>query len=626
MRRSAARVLMVAGTVALLVLSGCARQTGDSGSVTGGEYVVGLQDVSSGTSVSGTVHPLRSATLTAQVQAKVTDVAVKEGDSVQEGQVLLRLDSRLQDNQLAQAESRYHAAVASRRVAALSGSAQTRKQLEASLTQALAQQVAAQVNLRNFSDKDTSPEQLSNLEAQVAQAEATLRSAENSLASLRDYDTSDLQVAMADFAVQQAELSLSMAQTRLSVLQSKAVTDSQMVQLKAQVDQAQSSLHIAQLRLEESARSPLTSPESLAVLEEQVAQARSSLTVAQSNLDNADSTSTASESDIELQRMQVESAQVTLENAEASYKVAVAGADQKKLQIASAEEQVKQAQSSLTVAQNNLESTRKTVGARTNDLASLQAQVQQADAAVELARANLAAFPDTEQRNALQLQTAEEQERQALLALQAQRLASDNYVITAPWSGTVLALSVSVGDLASPQTSLVRIADTSAWNVESFLDEVDILSVKPGQAVDVTIDSYPDQTFAGTVDTLGRTLTRTPEGLSSYALKIRLTAPPSTMVDGMSADATIILKTAKSVLAVPVESVVTEGGKRYVYVLSSGSGGRTTTTKTEVGVGLEGDDYVEVTSGLKAGDRIVREPPITTDTTQFPGSPFSGGQ
>jgi len=132
--------------------------------------------------------------------------------------------------------------------------------LEASLTQALAQQVAAQVNLRNFDDKDTSPEQLSNLEAQVAQAEATLRSAQNSLGSLKDYDTSDLQVAMADFAVQQAELSLSMAQTRLSVLQSKGVTDSQMVQLQAQVDQGAVEPHIAQLRLDESARSPSRRP------------------------------------------------------------------------------------------------------------------------------------------------------------------------------------------------------------------------------------------------------------------------------------------------------------------------------------------------------------------------------
>ena len=114
MRRSTARVLMVAAIVTLLAGSGCARQTQDSSTVTGGEYVVGLQDVSSGTAVSGTVRPLRSATLTAQVQAKVTEVAVNEGDSVKEGQVLLRLDSRLQDNQRAQAESRYRAAVASR--------------------------------------------------------------------------------------------------------------------------------------------------------------------------------------------------------------------------------------------------------------------------------------------------------------------------------------------------------------------------------------------------------------------------------------------------------------------------------------------------------------------------------
>jgi len=57
MRRSTARVLMVAAIVTLLAGSGCARQTQDSSTVTGGEYVVGLQDVSSGTAVSGTVAP-----------------------------------------------------------------------------------------------------------------------------------------------------------------------------------------------------------------------------------------------------------------------------------------------------------------------------------------------------------------------------------------------------------------------------------------------------------------------------------------------------------------------------------------------------------------------------------------
>jgi HlyD family secretion protein len=616
------------------VLAGCAgreqlmQQFQQAGSVAGtdAEYTVVLRDVSSGTSVSGTIHPKRSMTLAAQVQAKVEDIPVREGDAVREGDVLLRLDSRLQDNQLAQAESRYRAAVANRKMAELSGLTQTKVQLQAALTQALAQQASAQANLRNFDDKDTSAQQTANLQEQVKQAEASLRSAQNNLKSLQDYDTSGLQVTAADFAVQQAELNLSMAQTRLAVLQSRDVTDSQLAQLRSQVTVAQSNVRVAQLRLQESSRNPLASDESIAVLEEQVRQAQSSLKVAQSSLDSASADTRASQSDIDLQRAQVQLSQVSLENAEAGYQTAVLGARQKKLQIASAQEQVNQAQSSLIMAQNNLASAQKTSGARANDLETLKAQLEQADAAVRVAKTNLAGLPDTERRNAFQLQSAREQESQALLALHAQGLASDNYVIRAPWNGTVLAVNVSAGDTAMPQTGLVKVADTSEWNVETYVDEVDILNIRNGQDARVTIDSYPDKDFAGTVSYLGRTLVRTPEGLNSYAVKIQLTAPPATVVDGMSADATVILSTAKDVLAIPVESVISENSRKYVLLVSSGTRNRVVTTRTEIGVGLEGDDYVQVTSGLKQGDRIVRQPAVTSQTTGTSGSPFAGGQ
>ncbi|MHB8071947.1 MAG: efflux RND transporter periplasmic adaptor subunit [Candidatus Cryosericum sp.] len=633
-RKNARAIVVALVTVAAVGLTGCigrgqlAQQFQQAGSVTGAdaEYVVATQDVAAGTSVSGTIHPARSATLTAQVQAKVTSVVVKEGDSVKEGDVLLRVDSRLQDNQLAQAESRYRAAAANRKMVAMTGLVLTRAQLQSALTQALAQQVSAQVNLRNFTDKDTSAQQVANLQEQVKQAEASLRSAQNNLKSLQDYDTSALQVAVADFGVNQAELNLSMAQTRLAVLQSRDATEDQLTQLRTQVAQAQSNVRVAQLRLQESSRNTLASDESIAVLEEQVGQAQLSLKVAQSNLDNAGSNARASESDIDLQRLQVQSSEVSLQNAEASYKTAVAGAGQKKLQIASAQEQVNQAQSSLTMAQNNLESTQKTSGARSNDLETLKAQVNQADAAVDLAKANLAGMTDTEQRNALQLQSAREQESQALLALSAQRLSSDNYIVKAPWSGSVLAVNVSAGDMVSPQTSLVKIADVAAWNVETYVDEVDILNVKSGQDAQITIDPYPDETFAGKVSYLGRTLVRTPEGLNSYSVKIRVTTPPATVVDGMSADATIILSTAKGVLAVPVESVIGENGKKYVMLISTNARNKAVTTKTEITVGLEGDDYVQVTTGLKAGDHIVRQPVAASQTTTSSGSPFGGGQ
>jgi HlyD family secretion protein len=93
----------------------------------------------------------------------------------------------------------------------------------------------------------------------------------------------------------------------------------------------------------------------------------------------------------------------------------------------------------------------------------------------------------------------------------------------------------------------------------------------------------------------------------------------------MSADATIILSTAKGVLAVPVESIIGENGKKYIMLVSTNSRNKIVTTKTEIGVGLEGEDYVQVTSGLKAGDVIQRQPVVTTSTTSS-GSPFMGGQ
>ena len=623
------RIVAVVGLVVIaLGLTGCLGRLRSTGSVSGtadAEYIVAAHDVSAGTSVSGTIHPLRSATLTVQTQGEVTAVTVAEGDAVKDGDILLRIDARSQQNQVAQAESRYRAAVASRTVTELSGLAQTKGQLQSALAQARAQQASAQANLNNFTDKDTSSLQAANLQEQVEQAEASLRSAQNNLKSLGDYDTSTIQVTIAEFAVDQAQLNLQMAQTRLAVLQSRDVTAAQLAQLGSQVTQAQSSLRIAELRLQESSKSAQASDESIAVLEEQVRQAQATLSVAQTNLDNATPDSKASQSDIDLQRMQVQSSEVSLLNAEANYKVAVAGAAQKKLQVASAQEQVKQAESSLAIAKNNLASTQKANDARPNDLETLKAQIEQADASVTLAQTNLSGFADTEQRTALQLQSAQEQENQAALALSAQRLLLDNYVLRAPWDGTVLAVNVSVGDMATPQTSLVKVAQTSVWNVEAYVDEVDILNIKEGQEARVAIDPYPDTEFVGTVSYLGKTLVRTPEGLNAYALKIRLTTPPATLVDGMSGDATVILSTASGVLAVPVESLLNESGKKYVMLITTNARDKAVTTKTEVSTGLEGDEYVQVTSGLKAGDRILRQP-VVTQTSTSSGSPFMGGQ
>jgi hypothetical protein len=255
--------------------------------------------------------------------------------------------------------------------------------------------------------------------------------------------------------------------------------------------------------------------------------------------------------------------------------------------------------------------------------------VEQAKSSVTLARSSLAAFADTQKKSDLQLQSAKEQEKQALLTLNAQRLLSDNYVVKAPWGGVITALNVQVGDQpssstsqassstsqASSSTSVAVIADVSAWNVEAYVDEIDVLNVKAGQDASVTIDPYSKQTFTGKVTYVGHTLVTTSSSVSAYAVKIQLTNPPTTLVAGMSCDASITIAVAKGVLAVPVESISSENNKKYVTVITTGADKKTTTTRTEVKTGIEGDDYVQITSGLKAGDRILRKASTTTSSS-----------
>src|SRR5450756_2376415 len=527
-------------------------------------YVVAPQDVATLTTVSGTVAPLRYATLTAQAQGAITAVYKKEGDSVKKGEIIVRIDSTSQDNQLAQAESRYRVAVTTFKTAQMTDLEQTKEQLESAVSQALAQQLSAEVNLRNFTDKDTSDQTIAGLQQQIKTAQFGLINAQNSLKSLQqDSDTSAQQQTLSDLSVTQAQLNLSNAEARLVALttqQDPAATQSEIDAQLASIDAARLSLQNAQVQNQETT-------------------ATIAATIAQ-----------------------------------------------KKIQIDNATLAVEQAQDSVTAANNNLAMKQKTIGAQPNDLEVLQSSVEQAKSTVTLARSNLAAFADTQKESDLALKSAKEQKSQALLTLNTQKLLSDNYVVKAPWDGVITSQDVQVGDQATTSTTSTTattatvIADTSGWNVEAYVDELDVLNVKAGEDASVTMDAYPNQTFKSKVTYVGTTLVTTSTSVNAYAVKIQFTNPLTTLVAGMTADASITTSSAKGVLAVPVESILSENGKNYVTVISVDASNKRTTTRTEVKTGIEGDVYVQIISGLKAGDRILRTASATTTTSSSTSS------
>jgi HlyD family secretion protein len=616
-------VLVIVATAAIIVvprllssrrasLAGFTRGTGTGTSLI---YDVKAQDVATNTTVSGTVNPARTATLSFQAQGKITAVYKKEGDTVKAGEVIARIDSATHDNDLAQAESRYRTSLISIETANTTDLAATKTQLETAVKQAEIQQLSAENNLKNATVDDTSAQTVANLQEQVTKAGENLSTAQSNLKYLQDYDMSDLQLKLSDASVNQAELNLSMAQTRLAVLESQDVTADQLTALQSQVAQAKSNLLSAQLNLDEAAKSSTTSDGRLTLLQDQVDQAQASLKLAQSNLKNASTDNKASQTDIDAQRVAVESSKMALENAEANYKTTEASIAQKKLNVDAAQLQVTQAERAVTAAKNNLASNQKTVDAQANNVEVLKANVEQAASSLALARSNLASFSETARKAALQLDSLQEQKKQALLSLEATRLTSGNYVVTAPYDGVITALNVQVGDQASGSTSVATIADESAWNVQTYVDELDVLNVKASEDASVTMDAYSNQTFKGKVTYVGHTVVQTSNSVNAYAVKIQMSNPPATLVAGMAADASITTSVAKGVLAVPVESILSENGKKYVTVMSVDANKKPTTTKTEVKTGIEGDEYVEITSGLKTGDRILRTASTTTTTS-----------
>ncbi|WP_165846129.1 efflux RND transporter periplasmic adaptor subunit [Candidatus Cryosericum odellii] len=529
-------------------------------------YVVAPQDVATLTTVSGTVAPLRSATLTAQAQGTITGVYKKEGDFVKAGEVIVSIDSAARDNQLAQAESNYQTSLLNIETANTTDLTATKTQLETAVKQAQIQELQAENNLKNATVYNTSATTASataattaaNLQEAVTKSEESLTTAQANLKYLQDYDTSS--VAQSDLAVQQAQLNLTAAENQL-------------------------------------------------VLDVQAIPAKDT---------------TADLTKVDSARLSLESANAS---AEANKTTAEASVAQRILNLNAAQLQVNQDERAVTAAKNNLAENlaenQKTVDSQANNVTVLQADVNSAKAAVTAAQYDLSQYGTTERKAALQLQLLQQQKNQAELSLQATQLTSDNYVVKAPWNGIITSLNVQVGDQATSATSgtsAMVIADTSGWNVQAYVDELDVLHVKTGQDASVTMDAYPNQTFKAKVAYVGTTLVATSSSVNAYAVKIQFTKPPTTLVAGMTADASITTSSAKGVLAVPVESILSENGKNYVTVISVDASNKRTTTRTEVKTGIEGDVYVQIISGLKAGDRILRTASATTTTSSSTSS------
>lgn len=299
-------------------------------------------------------------------------------------------------------------------------------------------------------------------------------------------------------------------------------------------------------------------------------------------------------------------------------------------------------------------------------LAQAEAQVAQQEANLQQAQRDLERFralrdrdqslvssqsvDDAETRASVQrslLTSAEFGVAQARAALAETEQQLSQTTIIAPISGRVTRLNIEEGETAvmgtmnNPGSLLMTISDLSVVEAVLAVDETDLPQISLGDSAVVELDALPGRTFAARVAKIGNSaIQASPQQAQvsvDYEVILTLLDPPEQLRPDLSATADIIVERRDAAVAVPIISVTVRdeeegsengaaprepsaegesGGGRGVIARSQAPGrvegvfvvaeGRAVWRPVEIGI--TGQEYFEVLSGLAPGDTVVSGP------------------
>ena len=172
--------------------------------------------------------------------------------------------------------------------------------------------------------------------------------------------------------------------------------------------------------------------------------------------------------------------------------------------------------------------------------------------------------------------------------------------LTAPMNGIVMDRHVVIGDSVEPNQHLLEIGDLSVVYAEGHLFEGQVAPVKSGQKIRVYVESYPKETFTGTVELVSGSLDPRTRTLKVWA---RVENPDLKLRPKMRAQLNIVVAEADTAVTVPHSAVLGEAGHYFVFVQSDTD--ELAFERKPVVLGMKDDRYYEVIEGVFPSDKVV---------------------
>lgn len=201
------------------------------------------------------------------------------------------------------------------------------------------------------------------------------------------------------------------------------------------------------------------------------------------------------------------------------------------------------------------------------------------------------------QVSAEEAETALASARASLSAAQARR---GDMVIRAPFAGVLGLSSVTAGTYISPGSVITTLDDIDVMRVDFPVPARYLGVLRTGAPISANIDAYREETFSGRIALID---TRVNEQTRAVTARAEIPNPGARIRPGMAVRVAIE-QGVRTAPAVPEGAVQYEGEGAFVYRIANGARG-STAQRIEVETGAVEGGFVEILSGLAAGDRVV---------------------
>lgn len=242
------------------------------------------------------------------------------------------------------------------------------------------------------------------------------------------------------------------------------------------------------------------------------------------------------------------------------------------------------------------------------DLKAKEAALSGAEAQVESAKIDLKQLTANTAESAKAVYKA--QLEQAVLGRESLTHSLQKQEVRSPMDGVVLEKRVEPGTLGTPGTVAFVIGNAGHMEVEAYILAEDAADITTGDEVEIIERSEKKQSVAGKVTAVAPSAVEITSSLGVNQKKVKITIEPSNLLpqmkQGYEADVRIVTETKNGALTVPLSAVFDDRGNSCVFVVQDGKAVLRTVKK-----GIQDQESVEITDGLKEGETVLSEPDLS---------------